>query len=153
MLGNDLPPVVHAELTPEDIGDGCVIVIGDVHGCLSELKALLEKCAADCYLPLLCCPVQLEAGVRFTGTGGLLAASRADTALGTIVCLLFMQHEAYSRAAVTNGPYKCTRLKACCCRCGYEHGRDTVVLVGDLVNKGPEPLQVAPSLVFHRKDP
>lgn len=28
-------------------------------------------------------------------------------------------------------------------RCQYEDGRDTVVLVGDLVNKGPEPLQVS----------
>lgn len=37
--------MVHAELTPGEIGDGRVIVIGDVHGCPRELRALLEKCA------------------------------------------------------------------------------------------------------------
>ena len=52
--------MVHAELTPEDIGDGRVIVIGDVHGCLCELKALLEKCAVGCHRTLPYCPVTIS---------------------------------------------------------------------------------------------
>ncbi len=44
--GNPLPPVVHAELAPGELGDGRVLVIGDVHGCPGELKALLKKYAA-----------------------------------------------------------------------------------------------------------
>lgn len=104
--GNDLPPVVHAELTPDDIGDGRIIVIGDVHGCLSELKALLEKCAADCYIPPLCCPVtivlklvlgvcayEVASGPVIRWLGG------ANSALGFKLCLCLMQLEARGRVA------------------------------------------------------
>ena len=41
--GNPLPPVVHATLDTERIGDGRVIVIGDIHGCPGELADLLTK--------------------------------------------------------------------------------------------------------------
>ena len=43
--GNPLPAVVHAQLTAEQIGGGRVIVIGDIHGCSSELAGLLDKYA------------------------------------------------------------------------------------------------------------
>ncbi|CAL8471900.1 g11442 [Coccomyxa elongata] len=42
--GLSLPSPVHATLTPEEVGDGRVIVVGDVHGCPLELEALLDKC-------------------------------------------------------------------------------------------------------------
>ena len=38
-----LPPELHATIHPEDMLPGRVIVIGDVHGCLDELEALLRK--------------------------------------------------------------------------------------------------------------
>lgn len=41
--GNKLPPQVHAVLTKEEIRDGKIIVIGDIHGCSRELQDLLAK--------------------------------------------------------------------------------------------------------------
>ena len=36
-----LPPAIHAELPEAALGAGRLLVIGDVHGCLAELRALL----------------------------------------------------------------------------------------------------------------
>ena len=69
--GELLPGTIHAELPPAKLGAGRLIIIGDVHGCLAELRDLLEK---------------LE----------------------------------------------------------YREGIDTVVLVGDMVDKGPHSLEVGP---------
>ena len=38
-----LPPVLHATIRPEDMLPGRVIVVGDAHGCVDELKALMRK--------------------------------------------------------------------------------------------------------------
>lgn len=38
--GNALPPVVHAKAS----ATGRIIVVGDIHGCLEEFRALLAKC-------------------------------------------------------------------------------------------------------------
>ncbi len=43
LTGLALPSPVHATLTAAELGDGQIIVIGDVHGCPVELKALLDK--------------------------------------------------------------------------------------------------------------
>lgn len=43
--GNPLPASIHASLTAEQLGSGRVLVVGDVHGCLEELRELLA--AAD----------------------------------------------------------------------------------------------------------
>lgn len=67
--GKLLPPEVHATLEEGMLGPGRLIIIGDVHGCVRELRDLLDE---------------------------------AD----------------------------------------YVEGNDTVVLVGDLVDKGPYPLEV-----------
>ncbi|EIE18738.1 Metallo-dependent phosphatase [Coccomyxa subellipsoidea C-169] len=77
--GKLLPGEVHATLPEDAIGPGRLIIIGDVHGCVKELKELLEEAE-------------------------------------------------------------------------YVEGEDTVVLVGDLVDKGPYPLEVlaeARRLKFH----
>lgn len=42
--GLQVPSTIHATLTPEELGHGQVIIIGDVHGCPVELQALLDKC-------------------------------------------------------------------------------------------------------------
>ena len=42
--GNPLPAIIHATLTPEQLGTGRVIIVGDVHGCLAELRELLGEC-------------------------------------------------------------------------------------------------------------
>lgn len=39
--GLPLPQVMHSVLTEEEIGDRQVMIIGDVHGCLDELKELI----------------------------------------------------------------------------------------------------------------
>lgn len=67
--GKLLPPEVHATLPESALGSGRLIIIGDVHGCVKELRELLDKA-------------------------------------------------------------------------GYVDGEDSVVLVGDLVDKGPYPLEV-----------
>ena len=41
--GLQLPPTVHATLPESQLGEGRVIVIGDVHGCPGELQELLAK--------------------------------------------------------------------------------------------------------------
>ncbi len=46
-FGLPLPKVFHVTLTEDDIGDRRVLVVGDVHGCLDELKELLEKADAN----------------------------------------------------------------------------------------------------------
>lgn len=46
-VGNELPGQVHAILTEEEIGEGKIIVIGDIHGCNRELQDLLEKSASQ----------------------------------------------------------------------------------------------------------
>ncbi|KAF8062941.1 apaH [Scenedesmus sp. PABB004] len=45
--GNPLPPVVHAKLAEHALGDGRLVLVGDVHGCLEELFALLDTLAFD----------------------------------------------------------------------------------------------------------
>ena len=73
--GKLLPPETHAVLSKAELGmKGRVIIIGDVHGCVKEMKELLD---------------------------------------------------------VAN----------------YEHGLDTVILVGDLGDKGPYPLEVGYSIM------
>jgi len=67
--GKLLPPEVHATLPESLLGGGRLIIVGDVHGCVKELRELLDKA-------------------------------------------------------------------------GYVDGEDSVVLVGDLVDKGPYPLEV-----------
>ena len=39
-----LPRILHKVLTEEDIGSRDILVIGDVHGCLDELRDLLKNC-------------------------------------------------------------------------------------------------------------
>ena len=36
--------MIHAELSPEQLGEQRVICVGDVHGCADELETLLRKC-------------------------------------------------------------------------------------------------------------
>jgi hypothetical protein len=72
-VGELLPGATHAELPPAKLGAGRLIIVGDVHGCLTELRELLAKI-------------------------------------------------------------------------DYREGNDTVVLVGDLVEKGPHSLEVGRSL-------
>ena len=38
-----LPPAIHAELPEAGLGAGRLLIIGDVHGCLEELRALLLR--------------------------------------------------------------------------------------------------------------
>eukprot|EP00884_Botryococcus_braunii_P005168 jgi/Botrbrau1/14652/Bobra.0108s0013.1 len=42
-----LPPVIHGVVPPERVKGGKVIVVGDIHGCLDELKDLLKKADFD----------------------------------------------------------------------------------------------------------
>ena len=42
--GNPLPAIIHATLTPSQLGAGRMIIVGDVHGCLAELHELLAEC-------------------------------------------------------------------------------------------------------------
>ncbi|KAL3146662.1 hypothetical protein ABBQ32_000890 [Trebouxia sp. C0010 RCD-2024] len=42
--GNPLPHIIHAQLSSEQLGKRRVICVGDVHGCVDELKTLLRKC-------------------------------------------------------------------------------------------------------------
>ncbi len=76
--GKLLPAELHAEVSGAELGDGRIIVIGDVHGCLDELKDMLDEV-------------------------------------------------------------------------DYQEGNDTVILVGDLVDKGPYSLEVLlhPSCMVH----
>jgi hypothetical protein len=46
IAGLPLPRTVHATLLEEQLDDGRIIVIGDVHGCPQEVKALLHKCVS-----------------------------------------------------------------------------------------------------------
>ena len=42
--GNPLPAIIHATLTPKQLGAGRIVIVGDVHGCLAELRELLAEC-------------------------------------------------------------------------------------------------------------
>ena len=66
-----MPPTVHMTITEEQLGQGRLLVLGDLHGCKDELAELL--------------------------------------------------------------------LKA-----NYTHGKDNLILAGDLVDKGPYPIEVPP---------
>ena len=44
LAGNPLPDVIHAEVSAEQLGNGRVIMVGDVHGCCDELRMLLRQC-------------------------------------------------------------------------------------------------------------
>lgn len=41
--GKLLPAQLHARLTEEELSEGRVIVMGDVHGCLDELEDMLDE--------------------------------------------------------------------------------------------------------------
>ena len=38
-----MPPIIHAHVSAEQLGDGRLLVVGDVHGCRDELQMLLAK--------------------------------------------------------------------------------------------------------------
>ena len=42
--GNPLPSIIHATLTSQQLGAGRIVIVGDVHGCLAELRELLAEC-------------------------------------------------------------------------------------------------------------
>ncbi|KAK9833235.1 hypothetical protein WJX74_011121 [Apatococcus lobatus] len=42
--GNPLPEVIHAEVSAKQLGNGRIIMVGDVHGCCDELRTLLRQC-------------------------------------------------------------------------------------------------------------
>ena len=68
-----MPPALHVKVTEEQLGEGRLLVVGDVHGCKDELAELLAKA-------------------------------------------------------------------------NYTHGQDNLILAGDLVDKGPYPIEVCISL-------
>ena len=45
--GNPAPQIMHAKLDVSKDTDSRLIVVGDVHGCLEELKILLNRCSYE----------------------------------------------------------------------------------------------------------
>lgn len=45
--GKLLPAQLHAKVGEHELGEGRIIVMGDVHGCLDELKDLLDEVSYD----------------------------------------------------------------------------------------------------------
>lgn len=107
--GNPLPPVLHLVLGPRATVERRVIIIGDIHGCPGEGGA-----------------VGLHGGVACNGGSALHCAPQAAPHTAP---LLPPPHSTHTSAA---------ELRLLLDLLEYRRGRDLLLSVGDLVNKGPD---------------